>query len=86
MKKNEAYSRSFERYVNRIIGQAKLALEDDIRIGDITTQAVVQNKSRVEDAIIIAKDNGILCGLQESKEILEDGRLEFESEKKKAMK
>jgi len=82
MEKNKAYSRSFEKYSNRIIDQAKLALEDDVGIGDITTQAVIENKSRIEDAIIIAKDNGIICGLQESKAILEEGGLEFKSEKK----
>ncbi|MFH0897904.1 MAG: carboxylating nicotinate-nucleotide diphosphorylase, partial [Candidatus Bathyarchaeota archaeon] len=48
---------------------------------DITTQAVVQKKSRVEEAIFIAKANGVLCGLQEAEAILEDGGLDFESGK-----
>lgn len=82
MEKDQAYSRSLERYSNRIVAQARLALDDDVGVGDITTQAVVKDRSRVEDAIIIAKANGILCGLQEANAILEDGGLKFESEKK----
>jgi len=81
LKKEEAYNRSLEKYSDRMIAQAKLALDDDVESGDITTQAVVRNKSRIEEAIIIAKDNGILCGLQEAEAILEAGGLEFESEK-----
>lgn len=81
MKKNKAYSRSLERYRDRTIAQAKLALSDDVGQGDITTQAVFQNKVRIEDAIVVAKDNGVICGLQEAKMILEDGGLEFESQK-----
>lgn len=81
MDKEHAYDRSLKEYSDRTITQAQLALSDDVGLGDVTSQAVVQNKSRVEDAIIIAKENGVLCGLQEAKYILEDGGLEFRSEK-----
>ena len=43
----------------------------------MTTEAVVQDGSRVEDAVIIAKADGILCGLVEAKAILEEGGLKF---------
>ena len=79
MDKNRAYGRSLEKYSGRVLAQARLALSDDIGKGDITTQAVVKKRSKVVDAIIIAKANGVLCGLQEAKAILEEGGLEFRS-------
>lgn len=81
MKKDRAYGKNLERYIDRIIAQAIISLSDDVGEGDITTQAVIQNKSKVEEAIFIAKANGVLCGLQEAEAILKDGGLDFESEK-----
>lgn len=81
MEKTQAYGRSLEEYGERTLAQAKLALEDDVGAGDITTQAVVMIELRVEDAVIVAKAKGVLCGLLEAKEILEEGGLEFRSEK-----
>jgi nicotinate-nucleotide pyrophosphorylase (carboxylating) len=77
MEKNKAYNRNFEAHRNRVRYQAKLALDDDIKTGDITTRAVVKNNKKIENAIIIAKDDGVLCGLQEAKAILEEGGLQF---------
>lgn len=82
MDKDKTYNRSLAKYSDKTIFQAELALDDDVGAGDITTQAVITNRSKVEDAIIIAKANGILCGLQEAKAILEDGGLEFSSAKR----
>ncbi|MFH0749061.1 MAG: carboxylating nicotinate-nucleotide diphosphorylase [Candidatus Bathyarchaeota archaeon] len=79
MDKERAYDRDLEKYRDRVIAQAKLALDEDIGDGDITTKAVVKNQ--VEDAIIITKANGVLCGLLEAKSIFEEGGLEFNSEK-----
>jgi len=81
VKKDQAYNRSLEGYADRVIAEAMLALDDDVGDGDVTTEAVVRGKPRTEDAVIIAKANGILCGLQEAKAILEDGGLSFESKK-----
>lgn len=81
MEKTQAYSRELEEYRNRSLAQAKLALEDDVGAGDITTQAVVAGKLSVENAVIFAKARGVLCGLLEAKAILEEGGLEFRSEK-----
>jgi nicotinate-nucleotide pyrophosphorylase (carboxylating) len=58
-----------------------LALKDDVGTGDITTRAVIHDATGVEDAIILSKDEGIVCGLLEAKAILEEGGLTFESEK-----
>ncbi len=82
MNKERAYDRDLDEYNDRIVAQTLLALNDDVGTGDITTQALVHIKSRVEDAIIIAKEKGVLCGLQEARAILKDGGLEFLSEKK----
>ncbi len=40
-----------------------LALEEDIQFGDITTQSCVSKKTKAK-AKIIAKENGIVCGVQ----------------------
>ena len=81
MDKNQAYNRNLERYRDRIVAHVKLALDDDIGSGDITTQAIIQNKSRAENAIIVSQDNGILCGLFEARTIFEAGGLIFKSQK-----
>ncbi len=81
MEKEKAYNRSLERYSDRMIEQAMLALHDDVEKGDITTQAVVQDRSRIEEAMIISKDGGILSGLREAEVVIEEGGLEFRSEK-----
>ncbi|MCK4953362.1 hypothetical protein KAS14_06225 [Candidatus Bathyarchaeota archaeon] len=81
VEKDQAYSRSLKRYGDRIIAQAKLALDDDVGEENITTQAVIRDKSRTEDAVIIAKAKGILCDLQEAEAILKEGKQEFESGK-----
>lgn len=81
MEKDRAYNRNFDAHRDRIRYQAKLALYDDITTGDITTQAIVKNNKKIENAIIIAKDAGVLCGLQEAKAILEEGGLQFVAKK-----
>jgi len=81
MEKSLAYNRKPEAYFNRVLEQVRLSLLDDIGTGDITTKAVVRNQLRVESAIIVAKENGVLCGLHEAKAILEAGGLDFKSEK-----
>lgn len=81
MKKDQAYNRALEKYQERVLAQTQLALNDDIGTGDITTLAVIHDATGVEDAIILSKDNGIVCGLLEAKAILEEGGLTFESKK-----
>lgn len=81
MNKEQAYNRNFDEHVERTVTQAFLALNDDVGFGDITTKALVKEEN-VDEAVIIAKASGILCGLQEAKAILEDGGLDFKSEKR----
>jgi nicotinate-nucleotide pyrophosphorylase (carboxylating) len=59
------------------MAQTKLALEDDVGTGDVTTQAVVRDAFRTEEAVIISKSEGVLCGLQEAQAIFEEGGLKF---------
>ncbi|MDQ1279545.1 MAG: hypothetical protein QG670_807 [Thermoproteota archaeon] len=82
MNKERAYNRNLAKYKVRMISQANLALDDDVGSGDITTQALIRDVARLEDAVIIAKATGILCGLQEAEAVLEEGGLDFKGYKK----
>ncbi|MCJ7761052.1 carboxylating nicotinate-nucleotide diphosphorylase [Candidatus Bathyarchaeota archaeon] len=75
MDKNSAYLRELTQYRERVIGQALLALHDDIGSGDITTLALSSGRGRVEEATIVAREEGILCGVFEAESILEAGGL-----------
>lgn len=48
----------------------KLALEEDIGSGDITTEAAIPNDLRVM-AFILAKEPGVVCGLDVAKMVIE---------------
>ncbi len=75
MDKNSVYLRDLVPYNQRIVEQAFLALRDDIGSGDITTLALSSDKERVEEAAIVAREQGILCGILEAESILEAGGL-----------
>jgi nicotinate-nucleotide pyrophosphorylase (carboxylating) len=75
--KHRAYNRDTERFFDRIVTQTKLALEDDVGTGDVTTHAVVRDAFRSEEAVIVTKSDGVLCGLQEAQAIFESGGLHF---------
>jgi len=76
MDKTSAYLRDLFPFSERVIEQAFLALSDDIGKGDITTLALSLDGERVEEATIVAREQGILCGTFEAKTILEAGGLE----------
>ena len=78
MKKEDAYLRDLTPYRKQILSRALLALKDDIGDGDITTEATLSSVSRKEDAVILAKEEGILSGVLEARAILESAGLEVE--------
>ena len=63
-----------------MLEQASLALEDDVGEGDIATMAV-SSEGRAEEAIIVAREEGVLCGVLEAKALLEAGGLVVSWEK-----
>lgn len=81
MEKNETYLRELIPYRGRMLEQAFLALRDDIGEGDITTLAVSSSQGRVEEAMIVAREEGILCGVLEAEALLEAGGLKVSWEK-----
>jgi nicotinate-nucleotide pyrophosphorylase (carboxylating) len=76
--KKDAYVRDLSPYKEEMTKRALLALRDDIGEGDITTLAIFSESSRVEEAVIIAKSDGVLSGVFEAKEVLAAGGLKVE--------
>jgi len=66
--------------INKII---QIALQEDIGKGDITTRLVIQKKKRVE-AAIIAKEKGILAGIDIARQVFRavDKKVQFIAKKK----
>jgi len=81
MEKSKAYLRDLTPYRRRMLEQAFLALQDDLGKGDMTTLAVSTSEGRVEEAVIVAREKGILCGVLEAKALLEAGNLKVSFEK-----
>ena len=81
MEKDKAYLRELESYRGRMLEQAFLALKDDVGGRDITTLAVSPPSGRVEEAVIVSREEGILCGVLEAKALLEAGGLSVSLEK-----
>jgi nicotinate-nucleotide pyrophosphorylase (carboxylating) len=81
MEKKQAYLRELIPYRGRMLEQAFLALKDDVGEGDVTTLAVSSSQGRVEEAMIEAREEGILCGVLEAKALLEAGGLKVSWEK-----
>jgi len=73
--KNPDYKKSVELYV----WQAYL---NDFSGGDITTKFFVPDKGRIVEANIIAKESGVLAGIQEAEWFLHKIGIEFEISKK----
>ncbi|MCQ9208318.1 MAG: carboxylating nicotinate-nucleotide diphosphorylase [Omnitrophica bacterium] len=46
----------------KVLPIIKLALEEDIGRGDITTKLIIPDRKRIK-AVILAKENGVVCGL-----------------------
>jgi nicotinate-nucleotide pyrophosphorylase (carboxylating) len=82
MDKKKAYLRELTPYRRRMLEQAFLAFDDDIGDGDITTAAVSPPESRLEEAVIVSREDGILCGILEAQELFEAGNLAVNWEKK----
>ncbi len=57
-------------YLEKSLSIIKLALEEDIGAGDITTNAIVPD-GKVAKAKIVAKENGVLCGLDVARKVFE---------------
>lgn len=82
MKKDQAYDRDVSAHLPRIVAQAEQALRDDAGTGDNTTLALASAARCDEEAIILAKSEGILCGLLEARVLLEAGGLEVQAAKR----
>ena len=82
MDKNRAYLRDMTPYRGRALEQAFLALRDDVGGGDITTLAVSLEGDEVDEkAVISSREEGVLCGVEEARELLKAGGLEVRWEK-----
>jgi nicotinate-nucleotide pyrophosphorylase (carboxylating) len=81
MEKDKAYLRDLAPYRSRMLEQAFLSLKDDIWDKDITTLAVSSSEGKVEEAVIVAREEGVLCGVLEAKALLEAGGLTVSWEK-----
>ncbi len=53
-----------------------LLLESDIKNGDLTSDAIIKNGKSIS-AVIVAKENGLLAGLEEFKSLNSDLKLKF---------
>jgi len=81
MEKSEAYVRDLKPYQRRMLEQSFIALKEDLGDRDITTFAVSPSEGRAEEAIIVAREEGVLCGVLEAKALLEAGGLKVSWEK-----
>jgi len=59
-----------EDYLNLSLPLIKMALDEDLKTGDITAQTILP-RAKNNSAKIIAKSNGILCGLDVFKTVFE---------------
>jgi nicotinate-nucleotide pyrophosphorylase (carboxylating) len=82
LEKDQAYDRDVTAHLSRIVAQAEQALRDDAGAGDITTLALASPERRDEEAVILAKSEGILCGLLEARMLLEAGGLAVRAAKR----
>jgi len=65
--------------IDEIKMQVLLALEEDIGAGDLTTDALIPRDARA-DAVMLAKQKGVVCGVDVAREIFKtvDSLLAFE--------
>jgi nicotinate-nucleotide pyrophosphorylase (carboxylating) len=82
LEKDQAYARDLSPYLPRVVAQAEQALRDDVGTGDITALALASPEPHDEKAVILAKSEGVLCGLLEASALLEAGGLEVHAEKR----
>jgi len=78
----DEFQRDLTDYEEDIKQRALHALRDDIRSGDITTDALFEQDHKLVDAEIIVKAPGVLAGILEASAIFEDGRLDISYSKK----
>mgnify|MGYP001571642093 CR=1 FL=1 len=63
-------------YKNFVDGLFSLLLKYDIKNKDLTTSSLIQNKKNIS-AYIVAKENGVIAGLEEFKFLNKDLKLKF---------
>lgn len=71
-------NKKYQNYVNKIINEK---LQEDISDEDITTNSLI-NKNKNIKAVIIAKQDGIIAGIDEISSILKNKKIKFTKNKK----
>ncbi|MEK6869642.1 MAG: carboxylating nicotinate-nucleotide diphosphorylase, partial [Nanoarchaeota archaeon] len=71
-------NKEYANYVNKIINET---LQEDVSYGDVTTNSLI-NKNKNIKAVIIAKQDGIIAGIDEISSILKNKKIKFNKNKK----
>ena len=71
-------NKKYRDYVNKILNEK---LQEDASYGDVTTNSLI-NKNKNAKAVIIAKQDGVIAGIDEISSILKDKKIKINKNKK----